>query len=141
MGINEFSTLPTWLEILISILILDLGSTFFTHKIPLLWKLHRLHHLDGDMDVTTAIRFHLFEIALSMGLKILLVYIFEPVVIAVIIFEFILNGPSIFKHTNLVLLKLIDSIPRFIVTPDMHHIHYSVIRIEHDTNYGFVLFF
>ena len=144
-GLMNFLILPTWLEILVSILFLDLAiwaQHFLTHKIPILWKLHRVHHADRDMDVSTAIRFHPFEIAISMGLKILLIYILGPAVLAVVLFEIILNGSSIFNHANLAIPKSVDKFLRWVfVTPDMHRIHHSSIREEHDTNYGFALSF
>ena len=144
-GLMNLLILPTWLEILVSILFLDLAiwaQHFFTHKIPILWKLHRVHHADRDMDVSTAIRFHPFEIAISMGLKILLIYILGPAVLAVVLFEIILNGSSMFNHANLAIPKSADKFLRwFFVTPDMHRIHHSSIREEHDTNYGFALSF
>ena len=111
-----------------------------THKVPLLWRLHRVHHADVDMDVTTAIRFHPVEIALSMLLKIGLVYLLGPAAIAIVIFEIILNGTAMFNHSNLALPAGLDRIMRkVLVTPDMHRVHHSVQRSEHDSNYGFCL--
>jgi sterol desaturase/sphingolipid hydroxylase (fatty acid hydroxylase superfamily) len=134
---------PAWLEILLAILILDLAiwaQHLVTHKVPLLWRLHRVHHADRDMDVTTAIRFHPVEIALSMGLKIGLVYLLGPAALAVILFEILLNGMAMFNHANLRLPPRLDAaLRRIVVTPDMHRVHHSVRRDEHDSNYGFSL--
>ena len=142
-GVLNFLILPSWLEIIIAILVLDFAiwlQHLITHKVPFLWKIHRVHHADRDMDVSTAIRFHPFEIALSMGLKILLIYALGPAVLAVIIFEIILNGSSMFNHANLAIPKKFDRALRWLfVTPDMHRIHHSVRREEHDTNFGFSL--
>lgn len=92
------------------------------------------------MDVTTAIRFHPVEIALSMLLKIGLVYLIGPAALAVIIFEVLLNGTAMFNHANINIPKPIDAVLRkLIVTPDMHRIHHSKNRLEHDSNYGFAL--
>ena len=111
-----------------------------THKIPFLWSFHRVHHADRDMDVTTAIRFHPFEIFLSMLIKIGAVYVLGPAVFAVILFEIILNATAIFNHANLAIPKSIDKVLRvLLVTPDMHRIHHSRERKEHDTNFGFAL--
>jgi len=111
-----------------------------THKIPLLWRLHQVHHADTDMDVTTAIRFHPIEIALSMLLKIGIVYALGPTAFAVILFEILLNGSAMFNHANIRLPQKLDRIVRLlIVTPDMHRVHHSDIRAEHDSNYGFSL--
>ncbi|SLN38146.1 Fatty acid hydroxylase superfamily protein [Pseudoruegeria aquimaris] len=134
---------PTWLEMLLAILILDLAiwaQHLVTHKVPLLWRLHRVHHADRDMDVTTAIRFHPVEIALSMLLKIGLVYLLGPSALAVVMFEVLLNGTAMFNHANLRLPPRLDAALRLvIVTPDMHRVHHSDRRDEHDSNYGFSL--
>ena len=135
--------LPLWLEFLLAVLILDLAIWFqhlITHKIPLLWRLHRVHHADRDMDVTTAIRFHPVEIALSMFLKVGLVYLLGPAAWAVIVFEILLNGTAMFNHANIKLPLPVDRLVRLVlVTPDMHRVHHSVHRSEHDSNYGFAL--
>ncbi len=142
-GLFNLIALPFWVEVLCAVLILDFAiwlQHLITHKVPLLWRLHRVHHADVDMDVTTAIRFHPVEIALSMLLKIGLVYILGPAAIAVILFEIILNGTAMFNHSNLALPKGVDRLVRkVLVTPDMHRVHHSVHRHEHDSNYGFAL--
>lgn len=134
---------PVWAEVIIAMLILDFAiwvQHLITHKVPLLWRLHQVHHADVDIDVTTAIRFHPIEIALSMGLKIGLVYILGPAAIAVILFEIMLNGTAMFNHANIRLPSPVDAVlRRIIVTPDMHRVHHSVHRHEHDSNYGFAL--
>lgn len=134
---------PGWVEGLAAVLILDLviwTQHLVTHKVPVLWRLHRVHHADRDMDVTTAIRFHPVEIALSMLLKIGVVYLLGPSAVAVILFEVILNGMAMFNHANLRLPLALDRVLRLvIVTPDMHRAHHSVLREEHDSNYGFNL--
>ena len=143
IGLFNITNWPIWLEWLIAILILDFAiwlQHLITHKIPLLWRLHRVHHADLDMDVTTAIRFHPIEIALSMVLKIGLVYALGPAAGAVLLFEIMLNGLAMFNHANLNLPPALDRILRLvIVTPDMHRVHHSTDRAEHDSNYGFAL--
>ncbi len=142
-GLFNAIALPVWLEIILAMLILDFliwGQHLITHKIPLLWRLHQVHHADVDMDVTTAIRFHPIEIALSMLLKIGAIYLLGPSAVAVILFEIILNGGAMFNHANIKLPLGIDRIVRLVlVTPDMHRVHHSVHRAEHDSNYGFSL--
>jgi sterol desaturase/sphingolipid hydroxylase (fatty acid hydroxylase superfamily) len=134
---------PVALEIGLAILILDLAiwaQHLVTHKVPVLWRLHRVHHADVDLDVTTAIRFHPIEIALSMLLKIGLVYLLGVAAVAVVLFEVMLNGMAMFNHANLNLPPRVDAMLRLlVVTPDMHRVHHSVNRSEHDTNYGFSL--
>jgi sterol desaturase/sphingolipid hydroxylase (fatty acid hydroxylase superfamily) len=134
---------PNWVEVVIAMLILDFviwAQHLITHKIPILWRLHQVHHADRDMDVTTAIRFHPIEIALSMLLKIAVVYALGPTAFAVILFEILLNGSAMFNHANINIPKTLDRVIRLlIVTPDMHRVHHSDIRAEHDSNYGFSL--
>lgn len=142
-GLFNAINLPAWLEITLAILILDFAiwaQHLITHKIPILWRIHQVHHADVDIDVTTAIRFHPIEIALSMVLKITLVYLLGPAGLAVILFEIILNGTAMFNHANIKLPLKLDAIMRTVlVTPDMHRVHHSVHRSEHDSNYGFSL--
>lgn len=134
---------PAWIEIILAMLVLDLaiyGQHVASHKIPLLWRLHRVHHADVDFDVTTAVRFHPVEIALSMLWKIVVVFALGPSPLAVVLFEITLNGCAMFNHANLALPLWLDRIIRLVlVTPDMHRIHHSVHRDEHDKNYGFSL--
>ncbi|WP_299297372.1 sterol desaturase family protein [uncultured Tateyamaria sp.] len=142
-GLLNALTLPLWLEVALAILILDFiiwAQHLITHKVPLLWRLHQVHHADVDIDVTTAIRFHPIEIGLSMLIKIGAVYLLGPAAVAVILFEIILNGTAMFNHANIRLPLWLDAIVRrVLVTPDMHRVHHSVHRHEHDSNYGFSL--
>jgi len=142
-GLFNALSLPIWLEVVLVILILDFSiwlQHLITHKVPLLWRLHQVHHADVDIDVSTAIRFHPIEIALSMFLKIGLVYLLGPAAFAVILFEVILNGTAMFNHANIRLPLVIDAVVRrVLVTPDMHRVHHSTHRHEHDSNYGFSL--
>ncbi len=139
---NQFS-LPFWLEVIIALLFLDFAiwlQHLASHKIPVLWRMHRMHHADRDIDVSTAIRFHPLEIALSMLWKVLLVFIFGFSALAVVLFEIILNGCAMFNHANIALPRWLDAFLRlFVVTPDMHRVHHSILQREHDTNYGFNL--
>lgn len=142
-GLFNTVALPVWLEVTLAMLVLDFAiwaQHLITHKIPLLWRLHRVHHADRDMDVTTAVRFHPVEIALSMLLKIGLIYLLGPAAVAVVLFEIILNGTAMFNHANLHLPQTLDRVLRWVlVTPDMHRVHHSTQRSEHDSNYGFAL--
>ncbi len=142
-GLFNLTGWPVLVEFCLAVLIFDFAiwaQHLVTHKIPLLWRIHRVHHADLDMDVTTAIRFHPVEIALSMLIKIGLVYLMGPSVAAVIAFEVLLNGTALFNHANLRLPHGLDAaLRRVLVTPDMHRVHHSIERIEHDSNYGFAL--
>ena len=145
MGWGLFNRLdwPVWAEGLLAVVILDLAlwvQHLVTHLVPLFWRFHRVHHADRDMDVTTAIRFHPVEIAASMGVKIGLVYLLGPSAIAVVLFEVLLNGTSLFNHANLAMPAGVErGLRRVLVTPDMHRIHHSTLRAEHDSNFGFAL--
>ena len=142
-GVFNHLAWPFWVEALLSILILDLAiwaQHLITHKVPLFWRFHRMHHADRDMDVSTGFRFHPVEILASMALKIGLVYALGPPAIAVLVFEVTLSATSLFNHANLRLPTWLDRGLRLIlVTPDMHRIHHSTLRDEHDSNYGFSL--
>lgn len=142
-GLLNQIQLPDWIAVFSAVLIFDFAiwlQHLITHKVPLLWRLHRVHHADPDLDVTTAIRFHPVEIALSMGLKVGLVYALGAPPLAVLIFEILLNATALFTHSNIRLPIAMDRIMRLVlVTPDMHRVHHSVHRDEHDSNYGFAL--
>ncbi len=142
-GILNLTDWPLWIDVLLTIVILDFMVWLhhvLNHKVPLFWRYHRVHHADVEMDVTTAIRFHPIEIFLSMFLKIGIVYLLGAPVIGVIIFEILLNGSAMFNHSNIRLpLKLDRILRRFMVTPDMHRIHHSALQPETDSNYGFAL--
>jgi sterol desaturase/sphingolipid hydroxylase (fatty acid hydroxylase superfamily) len=139
-GLFNLLSWPWWLEICLSILILDFViwiQHLVSHKIPVLWRLHQVHHTDQEMDVSTGIRFHPIEIGLSMLLKISAIYLLGPLAIVVVAYEILLNGMALFNHANLGLPAWLDRKLRWlIVTPDMHRVHHSVHRNEHDSNYG-----
>jgi len=108
------------------------------HKVPLFWRLHRVHHADTGFDVTTGLRFHPLEIVLSMLWKAAVIVALGAPYLAVLIFEIVLNGSSMFNHANARLPAPLDrALRKLIVTPDMHRVHHSVIRRETDSNYGF----
>ncbi len=108
------------------------------HSVPLLWRLHRMHHADLDYDVTTGSRFHPVEIILSMIIKMFVVAALGAAPETVVIFEILLNATAMFNHGNIKLPSQIDSVLRLlIVTPDMHRVHHSVERRETNSNYGF----
>lgn len=143
LGLFNHLDLPAWVELLLAVLIFDFAiwlQHLITHKVPLFWRFHRVHHADRDFDVTTALRFHPVEIAASAALKVGLVYLIGPSAIAVIVFEILLNATAMFNHANLRLPLGLDRVLRLVlVTPDMHRVHHSARREEHDSNYGFSL--
>ena len=110
------------------------------HKVPVLWRLHRMHHADLDVDVTTGLRFHPIEILISLAIKIAIVLALGIPAVAVLAFEVVLNATSMFNHSNVVMPAWLDrALRRVVVTPDMHRVHHSVIRRETDSNFGFNL--
>jgi sterol desaturase/sphingolipid hydroxylase (fatty acid hydroxylase superfamily) len=110
------------------------------HKVPLLWRLHRMHHADLDIDVTTGVRFHPIEIVLSMLIKIAVVLALGIPPVAVFVFEVVLNATSMFNHGNVAMPSWLDRVLRLIVvTPDMHRVHHSIAPRETDSNFGFNL--
>ncbi|MGI9366467.1 MAG: sterol desaturase family protein [Rhizobiaceae bacterium] len=143
IGVFNLINAPFWIAVIVSFVVLDFAvwlSHVLSHKIPLFWRFHRMHHADRDIDVTTAIRFHPIEIVLSMIWKAAWVLVLGAPAAAVIIFETVLNGTAMFNHSNTRLSRIMDQILRsFVVTPDMHRVHHSTNSDETDSNYGFNL--
>ena len=131
------------LEVGVAVILLDLAiylQHWLMHRVPLLWRLHRVHHADLDFDLTTGTRFHTIEIVLSMLIKWGLILLLGPPVLAVLISEVVLNGMAVFNHANVSLPRGLERGVRLIfVTPDMHRVHHSSIRNETDSNFGFNL--
>jgi sterol desaturase/sphingolipid hydroxylase (fatty acid hydroxylase superfamily) len=142
-GILNLFALPFLLEIILTILILDLIIFFqhiLFHRSGILWRFHRMHHTDLDLDVTSALRFHPVEMIISLGIKISAVIMLGLPPLGVLIFEVILNGMAMFNHANArIPLRADASLRKFIVTPDMHRVHHSVILSENRSNFGFNL--
>lgn len=140
-GLFNLMSFPDWLEIMVAIILLDMAIYWqhvAFHRIPFFWSFHKVHHVDRDIDVTTGLRFHPIEIGFSLIYKLGIVLILGAPVIAVILFEIILNGCAMFNHSNVRLPLSIDRIlRRFIVTPDMHRVHHSTHMHETNSNYGF----
>ena len=142
-GLLNLIAVPAWLGILVAIVLLDLiiyAQHVLFHAMPMLWRLHRMHHADLDIDVTTGIRFHPIEILLSMVIKLGAVVVLGAPALGVIIFEVLLNATSMFNHSNIRLPVGLDRwLRRILVTPDMHRVHHSIVRQETNSNFGFNL--
>ncbi len=142
-GLLNITPWPVWLEILLGFLVLDLAiyaQHVAFHKVPVLWRLHRMHHADLDIDVSTGLRFHPIEIVLSMLIKMTVVLLVGIPAVAVVVFEVVLNATSMFNHSNAAMPLWLDRIIRLlVVTPDMHRVHHSIRRHETDSNFGFNL--
>ncbi len=142
-GLFNALAAPRVLAIVLSVIALD-GIIYVQHVmfhyVPALWRLHRVHHADLDLDVTSGSRFHPVEILISMGIKFASILLLGVPVAAVLIFEVLLNGTAMFNHANVKLPLGLDRIMRlFVVTPDMHRVHHSIERDETDSNFGFNL--
>jgi sterol desaturase/sphingolipid hydroxylase (fatty acid hydroxylase superfamily) len=143
IGLLNVFELPFAAAVVVSVVALDLGIYLqhrIFHAVPILWRLHRMHHADLDIDVTTGTRFHPIEVLLSMLIKFVLIMALGPPVVAVLIFETLLNATSMFSHANARMPTALDDIARrFVVTPDMHRVHHSIDPAETRRNFGFNL--
>jgi sterol desaturase/sphingolipid hydroxylase (fatty acid hydroxylase superfamily) len=134
---------PAWFAFPASVILLDLAvylQHVLFHAVPVLWRLHRMHHADLEFDVTTGVRFHPFEILLSMAIKLGVVAALGPPAVAVLLFEVLLNATSMFNHGNVRVPARLDRVLRWmVVTPEMHRVHHSVVPRETNSNFGFNL--
>jgi sterol desaturase/sphingolipid hydroxylase (fatty acid hydroxylase superfamily) len=142
-GFFRAAELPVWPAVIASVILLDFAlylQHVLFHAVPVLWRLHRLHHADLEFDVTTGARFHPIEILLSMTIKLGVVAALGTPAVAVLIFEVLLNATSLFNHGNIRLHERFDRVLRWlIVTPDMHRVHHSTVPPETNSNFGFNL--
>jgi sterol desaturase/sphingolipid hydroxylase (fatty acid hydroxylase superfamily) len=142
-GLFHALDLPAWASVVLAVAALDIAiylQHVLFHAVPALWRLHRMHHADLDIDVTTGARFHPIEILLSMGIKLGVVAALGTPAIAVLAFEVLLNATSMFNHSNVRMPILLDRVLRWIVvTPDMHRVHHSIVARETNSNFGFNL--
>ncbi|MCE2491094.1 MAG: sterol desaturase family protein [Alphaproteobacteria bacterium] len=140
-GLLHAWALPPWISVPIAVLALDCliyGQHVLFHSVSPLWRLHMMHHSDLDFDTTTGVRFHPIEIVISMGIKMIAVLVLGLPPEAVILFEVLLNGTSLFNHGNVRLPDGVDRVLRlFVVTPDMHRVHHSIYKAETNSNFGF----
>lgn len=142
-GLFNNIELHYWMTVTAAVILLDLAiylQHILFHIVPLLWRLHRMHHADLDFDVTTGTRFHPLEIILSMFIKLAVVVVLGPPAIAVLLFEVLLNATAIFNHANVKIPTITEHYLRFlVVTPDMHRVHHSIRQPETNSNFGFNL--
>ncbi len=140
-GLFNVVALPAWIELVLALFLLDFAIYLqhrLFHYVPVLWRLHRMHHTDLDVDVTTGARFHPVEILLSLGIKFIVIVVLGTPSLAVLLFEIALNATSMFNHSNVRVPPGIERVLRLlVVTPDMHRVHHSVVRRETDSNFGF----
>lgn len=140
-GLLHLANIPTVIEVLVTLVVLDLtiyAQHVLMHQWTFLWRIHQVHHTDLDFDASTAVRFHPFEILLSLFIKSACILLLGAHPWTVIAFEILLNATATFNHSNIGIPERIDYYLRYmIVTPDMHRIHHSINPIETDSNYGF----
>nr|WP_244360287.1 sterol desaturase family protein [Alteromonas sp. K632G] len=141
IGVFNIVIINNWLAIGLCVLLLDMVIYWqhrLFHKIPLLWRIHKMHHADSHVDTTTGLRFHPIEIVMSLFIKALVVVAFGVPAIAIVIFEVGLNGFALFNHANIRLpQKWDDRLGLFIITQRLHRIHHSQLKDESNTNFGF----
>ena len=142
-GLFNYYDVPTAAAVIASVVVMDFIiylQHVMVHAIPVLWRLHRVHHADLDFDVTTGARFHPIEIILSILIKFATITLLGPPVVAVVVFEVMLNATAMFNHSNVRLNLVVDKWLRLlVVTPDMHRVHHSVEDDETNSNFGFSL--
>ncbi len=142
-GVLHYYQVSFWPALVIAIVAMDFIiylQHVLVHAVPVLWRLHRVHHADLDFDVTTGARFHTLEIILSLLIKFATIVVLGAPVVAVVLFEIILNATAMFNHGNVHLPQGVDRLLRwFVVTPDMHRVHHSVEDDEANSNFGFNL--
>jgi sterol desaturase/sphingolipid hydroxylase (fatty acid hydroxylase superfamily) len=142
-GLFNNLELADWLAVILGMVVLDFAiylQHILFHAVPLLWRLHLVHHADLDFDVTTGLRFHTLEILLSWAIKLAAVVLLGAPALAVLLFEVLLNATSMFNHSNLRLPLWLDRLLRLVlVTPDMHRVHHSTLPRETNSNFGFNL--
>ena len=142
-GLLNYYAVPSWAALVVGFVLLDLAiylQHVMFHAVPVLWRLHRMHHADLDIDVTTGARFHPIEIALSMLIKIAVIAALGVPPVAVVLFEIVLNATSMFNHANVRIAGRLERVLRWlVVTPDMHRVHHSIDRRETNSNFGFNL--
>jgi len=140
--LNHFQV-PVMIAVPLAVIVMDFViwlQHVMVHAVPLLWRLHRVHHADLDYDLTTGARFHPLEIILSMLIKFATISVLGPPVVAVVIFEVMLNATAMFNHGNIRLPVSVDRALRWVlVTPDMHRVHHSIEDDETNSNFGFSL--
>ncbi len=142
-GLRHWLSLGGWLEIACTVVAFDIWDYWMhmaNHKIPFLWRFHKAHHSDMDIDVTTASRFHIGELLISGISKGLMILLWGPSLWGVVVFEALLTSASEFHHSNINLsLRLQDVLERIVVTPRMHRCHHALHRNCFNTNFAAIL--
>ncbi len=145
LGLFPVLDLPAWLAVPLGVILLELGRWlhhFLLHKLPILWRFHRIHHADHDYDFTVGLRFHPIEGLFTTAFIFPIILLTGMPPVAVLIAELLVGVSGLIVHANGQTGPWIERYVRLVfVTPDMHRIHHSVIRAEHDSNYAAVFSF
>lgn len=141
-GLLNRDAVPYWVRFVVAVLVLDLwryGQHYLYHAVPVLWRIHQVHHADPDFDWSTSLRFHPGEALLSHGSHLAVIALLAPPALAVLLLEFAVLVENMFVHANVAIPSRIDAgLRRWLITPDMHRIHHSVEFSEQNTNFGIV---
>ncbi|MBI4436454.1 MAG: sterol desaturase family protein [Candidatus Omnitrophica bacterium] len=144
-GLLHWIEIPFWTEAAIAIFVFDLWMYLWhraNHQMPFLWRFHRMHHSDPQLDVTTALRFHIGELTLSSLVRFGILYLLGLTLWQLILYETILLPIILFHHSNVALPERWDRLFRILlVTPNMHRVHHSHFQPETDSNYSSIFSF
>jgi sterol desaturase/sphingolipid hydroxylase (fatty acid hydroxylase superfamily) len=142
-GLFEYLYTPYWAAFLATLLLLDLGHWglhYLLHRVPFLWRMHRVHHTDQDVDISTALRFHPLETGFEVSLFLILIFLLGPPLEAIVLFQLTSLLANLWSHGNLRMATWLDGALRCaFITPDMHRIHHSMNHAEAQSNYGALL--
>jgi sterol desaturase/sphingolipid hydroxylase (fatty acid hydroxylase superfamily) len=142
-GLLNFIALPRAIAVIGAVIVLDFAiylQHVIFHALPLLWRVHRMHHTDLDLDVTSGVRFHPIESVMSMVIKLAAIAALGPPIGGVFAFEVLLNASSLFNHSNVAIAPAADALMRLLIcTPDMHRVHHSIVVRETNSNFGFLV--
>ena len=141
-GLVHLIVLPAWAEFALSFLLMDLAFYYWhlaNHRVPFLWRFHNVHHIDPDLDVSTAFRFHFGEITLSSVFSVVQVSLIGISPWAFAIYQIAFQAEVLFHHSNLRLpIGFERFLSKIVVTPRMHGIHHSQVQRENNSNFGTV---
>lgn len=141
-GLLNWLEVPTWLSYVMAFFLLDYGNYLWhllNHQFNFLWRFHNVHHIDLDLDITTAIRFHFGEVLLSVIFRSLVILLIGPPYLLVLVYEIVFEGANLFHHSNWRMpYRLEKALSWIIVTPRMHGVHHSIVKKETDSNYSVI---
>jgi sterol desaturase/sphingolipid hydroxylase (fatty acid hydroxylase superfamily) len=142
-GVARILALPPWLEVAIAVVLLDYTLYVWhvlTHRVPLLWRFHEVHHADRDLDASTALRFHFAEMILSVPWRAGQIAVVGATPLALSVWQTLTLLAILFHHSNVRLpIRIERRLARILMTPRLHGIHHSIVRDQTDANWGTIL--